>query len=110
MTIRGLLTQTVLVHHHSTGADNAYGVAADQWDAGTSHRARLEQATGSESTVDQDVQASDWRLFLDAGVAIGGRDRVVADGVTYEVVGPPLIQRTPRGPHHVEATLRVVAS
>lgn len=47
-------------------------------------------------------------LTLRAGTAIGPHNRVVIDGVTYEVDGEPNRAWTPRGEHHVEVSLRAV--
>ncbi len=109
MTITDLLTQTVTVQTHGAGAADEYGNATDTWSAGVQHKGRVEQRNATEITVDGDVQRSDWLLFLGPEVAIGGRDRVTADGRTFEVVGPPSVARTPRGPHHLEANLRHVS-
>lgn len=108
MTLRSLLTQTVTVKHRSDGAVDRFNNPSDVFDAGTVYRARLEQATGDEQMTDRSVQTSDWLLFLPPEAVIGGRDRVEADGSTFEVVGPPVVQRTPRGAHHIEARLTLV--
>lgn len=113
MALADLLSQSVTVlHFREDGAADGYGNLTPVWDLPTVHRARLEQVGGSEVTVGASVQVADWDLYLvsedDAARQIKGRDRVLADGVTYEVVGPPTIHRAPRGKHHVEARLRVV--
>lgn len=109
MTIRNLLTETVTVRRFQAGAQDRYGDTSEGWNAGSQHRARLEQVSESEVTVDRDTQRSDWRLFLEAGVEIGGRDLVVdSGGRTFEVVGPPDVQKTPRGPLFTTARLRHV--
>lgn len=108
MTLRSLLTQTVTVQHHAEGAVDRFNDPTGGFDAGTEYRARLEQSAGDEQSTDRSVQVGEWLLILPRDAVIGGRDRVVADGSTFEVVGPPVVQRTPRGPHHIEARLRLV--
>jgi len=54
------------------------------------------------------------RLFLGVDVAVEAGDRVsLVDGtfevdVVFEVDGPPMIRRTPRGPHHQEVRCTAV--
>lgn len=110
MSYRDLLAQTVTVHAFEEGAEDRYGNTGDGWaDPGVAYPARLTQVSGSEVTIGRDAQVSEWKLYLEADVELGGRDRVVdEDGRTFEVVGPPLLARTPRGVHHVEARLRYV--
>lgn len=108
MSLRSLLTQTVTVQTHTAGADDVFGNQADTFPSSRTYRARLEQTAEDEQVVDRDTLRTDWLLILPPEAQISGRDRVVADGVTFEVVGPPAVQRTPRGPHHIEARLTVV--
>ncbi len=108
MTLAGMLAQTATVFTFTLGDEDDYGNAAETWVEGASYPCRLEPTSGQERTVDRDTQVSDWRLFLPADAELTGRDRVVVDSKVFEVVGPPAVQHTPRGPHHVEAALRYV--
>ena len=108
MALRRMLTQTVGVRRFNPSGLDEYGNPVESWDPPVSHPARLEQTGGEEMTTQRNVQIGDWRLFLLPDVAIGGRDRVEADGETFEVVGPPVVQRAPRGAHHIEANLQHV--
>lgn len=102
----GLLTQTVTVQTRSTGAVDDYGNPTESWSAGTEYRARLEHSDSTEAQGDQLVVTSRYLLILPADAVIGAGDRVEdEDGNTFEVDGPPIKQRTPRGVHHVEARL-----
>ena len=70
----------------------------------------LQPQWSREQTVNADTQVESFNLYLPAGVELGGHDRVVVEGVGYEVFGPAgewvdFAQR----PHHVEAILRRVA-
>lgn len=64
----------------------------------------LWQDNGTETTVDRDRQVSDWLARFPAGFDVTGRDLVVVDGRTFEVVGPPVDAKT-----HVRARLRHVS-
>lgn len=109
MTLDTLLTQTVTVLHFDEGAKDSHGNREPSWDDGGEHLVRLEQTDATEVLVGRDTLVSDWRLYLHEDAVIGGRDRVVdEDGRTFEVMGSPEVQRSPRGPHHIVARLRYV--
>lgn len=109
MSLRALLSQTVIVLRYSDTAEtDGYGNLVPGWTSPRQYPGRLEPQAGSEVTTGSSVQVSDWKLYLPPEAVIEGRDRVQADGVTYEVVGPPARRRTPRGDHHVEVRLQVV--
>lgn len=105
-----LLTEMVTILNRQTGdGDDDWGRPPETWpEPGTDIPGRLELAAPDEGTDEQDVQFGRRRLFLPAGTTISGRDRVRVDGILYEVVGPPIIHRTPRGPHHIEAVCSAV--
>lgn len=104
-----LLTEQVTLLTRSEGAEDTYGRASETWTEGSTVNGRLELDTPSEDTDVQDVQVGRYRLFLPPSTSLDGRDRVKVDGVTYELLGPPVVHRTPRGPHHLEAVCRAVA-
>lgn len=104
-----LLTETVTVLARSEGATDAYNRPVETWATSVTVNGRLELVTPSEGTDEQDVQVGRYRLFVPHDTPITGRDRVQVDGVTYELLGPPVVHRTPRGPHHIEAVCRAVA-
>jgi head-tail adaptor len=106
VSLASLLTQTVTVQTRSTGVADDYGNLAQTWSVGTDYDARLEQQDGTEAAGDQLVVTSNYLLILPADAVISAGDRVTdEDGNTYEVIGPPVKQRTPRGVHHIEARL-----
>jgi head-tail adaptor len=109
VSLRNLLTQTVTVRPASDGTVDEYGDTSTVFAAGTTYRGRLEQRSAQEVTDGRDTFVSDWVLYLLPDAVINGRDRVEADGNTFEVVGAPIVQRSPRGPHHIQASLRLVA-
>lgn len=101
-----LLTQTVTVTSRAVGAVDDYGNPAETWGNPTDYQARLEHSDSVESNGDQLVVTSRYLLVLPADAIVGAGDRVTdEDGTTYEVDGPPIKQRTPRGVHHIEARL-----
>jgi hypothetical protein len=113
MSLATLMVHDVTVVHAGMVVD-PYGETKD-WAAATrtavrgwvSRRSQLEDRTGG-----REAQVSEWVAYLPAGTAITGGDRVewsgLPAGTSFEVDGPPLPAATPRGPHHIEAQLRVV--
>lgn len=107
--IRHLLTQTITILNRTTGADDDWGRPGETWpEPGTDVPGRFELSAPDEDTDEQDVQIGRHRLILMPDVTLSGRDRVRVDGTLYEVDGPPIVHRTPRGPHHIEAVCRAV--
>lgn len=88
---------------------NTYGDQVGDWGYPTvrTFRCRIEQVAASE-TIDpgRDALVATYRIYAN-DLGIGGRDRVVVEGVTYEVVGPPHLVAGRSGTHHLEALLRV---
>lgn len=106
-----VLPQRATILRAQDGPVDDYGTPTRVWAADPRPRPCALQPTtlvraSSEETVGSDAQSSAWQIVLPADVQLAGVDRVEVDGVTYEVDGPPLVVRTPRGPHHVEARLR----
>lgn len=99
MSLRGLLGQTATIRRRAYDAVDSQGIPLPGSTVSTDHPARLEQAL-SDVIRDGDVVLSDYRLFLEPDVAIDTLDQVVIGGVTYDVAAPPVVERSPRGPHH----------
>lgn len=108
MSVAALLPSSVLVLRAAEGLTDAYGSPLTGYLPSVRVRARLEQVAAEEVTTGSDVLTSDWRAFLPASTAISGRDRLLHDGVTYEVVGPPRRVVGSRREAYVQARLRVV--
>lgn len=66
---------------------------------------RLDRST-FEHLLGRDTVVANWKAFLPANAAVTYLDQIVADGVTYEVVGPPYLARGPLGVNHIEIALR----
>lgn len=107
MSLAGLLSETVTVVRYQATTD-AYGNTVRGAETRTTYSGRLEQLSTDELVRDRDVVITDWRAFLPADVDLTAYDRIEARGHLFEVAGLPDLQRTPRGPHHVEVQLRFV--
>ncbi len=110
MSFTHLLTQPVTILRAATSTDGV-GDTIEDWSTPTETTVNgwLTQISESEVINRRDAQISDAHLFLDADVDILATDRVIANGVLYEVNGPPAHAHTPRGPHHLEVALNAVS-
>lgn len=92
---------------------NRYGDVERDWTTATETTTRgwLSQSAQSENLQGRDALIRIAELFLPAGTDINGWDRVVYDGITYELAGPPHNAVSPRlggGVHHIECQLSAV--
>lgn len=78
--------------------------APDLVDAQEGVRARREPIAGDEDRRDRTQQIQRFRYFLPPYVVITGRDRIVDDGETFEIDGPPHVAYRRRHRHHIEVT------
>jgi hypothetical protein len=101
--------ERVELWRRAEGARDAHNVPTVTYTGPEVVRGILQQQGGTEAVDGRLTQVGDWVLVLPPDVELGGNDRVVARELTFEVVGPPNVVRTGRGPHHVEARLRHVA-
>src|SRR5881392_4176483 len=114
MSFASLLVDDVTVVRPGTTTDR-YGNSSKDWTAATSEpvKAWISQRNttedpGTSGTGGREGQLSDWVVYFDPDVIVTAGDRVMWEGDTFEVVGKPLPGKTPRGPHHTEATVRLV--
>lgn len=109
MTFAGLLVHDVTILDPASEA-NRYGGTEKNWAAATSSTVKgwVSQSSRSEVIGDREAQVSSWSLFLHPDATITGKARVIWEGITFEVDGPPNPAWTPRGVHHYEVPLRVV--
>jgi len=102
-----LLIHTCTIQRYTEGTADAYGNPTHTWTNYLTVPCRLVSTSGREVKVGAEVVISDWQLFLD-NVDVTERDRIVTNGVTYEIL---LVQ--PRayseGTHHKELILRKVS-
>ena len=115
MSFDTLLVDDVTVVRPGTTTDR-YGNSQPDWATATSEavkawisqRNRTEDP-GTSGTGGRQGELSDWVVYFQPDVDITAGDRVVYDGDTFDVIGKPLPGKTPRGPHHLECTVRLVA-
>jgi hypothetical protein len=111
VSLESMMNQSVTVVTPGSTSDG-HGNPQPNWaSAGrATYKAWLEQTSAVEVTEGRDTVISDWLLVLPASAVINAYDRVeVGPGPTiYEVVGSPFVAPTPRGPHHIEARLRLL--
>lgn len=105
VSLESLLAQTVSVGRRAFDETGSQGIPTPGTTTWSDHPGRLEQTPVTDAIRDGDVVLSDWELFLLPDVAIDTLDLVVVDGATYEVAAPPVVARTPRGPHHLVVRL-----
>lgn len=111
MSLRALLSERGSVIPRVAGSADRRGNPVDAFDTANKrpYPCRLEQTDSEEIQVDRDTVISNWRLFLPPDAQISARDHwEQSDGRTFEVIGAPAIESTPRGPHHIEARLRFI--
>lgn len=110
MSITSLLNQTVTIQRRSATGTDDYGNEVPGTTSSVTTVGYVEQAVAEEITVDRETYVTDWRVFLPAGTAIDGSDRVVHGAKVFEVVGSPHEVWNPRTQiiHHIEARAREV--
>lgn len=110
MTFAGLLAHDVTILTPSTEADR-YGGTNKDWTNPTSSTVKgwVSQQSGTEIIDGREAQVSTWILYLHPDASVSGKDRVVWEGLTFEVDGPVHPAWKPGGLHHYEVPLRVVA-
>jgi hypothetical protein len=90
---------------------NRYGGSDRDWSAASSVTVKgwISQRSTTEDFDGRDAQIDQWILFLHPDDTITAENRVSWSGITFEVDGRPNPAWTPRGLHHQEVPLRVVA-
>lgn len=109
MTLTSLLVHDVTVLT-ATATTTRYGDTGKDWTdpLQTTVKGWVSQRTQTEDHDQREAQVSDWVLFLHPDESLTGLERVVWEGITFEVEGPANPAWTPRGLHHYEVPLRVV--
>lgn len=103
-----LLTQDATLVGRSEGATDPYGQPSQTWaDIGTV-KTFMQPTNAQERQVGSDTQIATFKAFMPPDTPIDGLDRIRVDGTTYNILGPPLPHRTPRGVHHLQLMLEVV--
>ena len=108
MSLAALLSQTSTVKKYTYSEDSLGNQVRVLLPTSTDYPCRLEQTDSQEITLGQQTEISNWRIFWPPEAIVDSEDEVVVEGVTFDVLGPPAIEHTPRGPHHQVARLRFV--
>ena len=110
MSLTNLLVRDVTIITPTVRTDG-YGDSQPNWTGATETTAPgwLAQSSSSENRDGRNSTSTTLGLFLPAGTVITAHNRVRIDGVIYEVVGAPVSAWTPRGEHHLEVPLELVA-
>lgn len=110
--LRNLLTQKAQILRWMTDSEDQYGSEVSEF-VDESERlwpCKLDNTGSTEVETERNTRTSMYTLWLpdDAANQISALDRVVINGVTYEVVGEPLIHYRRARVSHVEATVRFI--
>lgn len=110
MSLARLMDQPITILHAPTAANRYGGNDLDWANATTTDTVCWVNDIASTEVVDgRDALVSHWHLYLPAGTAITGKDRVRIDGQLYEVDGPiSTASRPGKGVHHLECHLLLV--
>lgn len=106
------LPESLLIHSVTwiapTVTTDAYGNEKRTYGSGTAISGRMQQDHATEPLSDgRDPLVGRWTLFTNED-GISGFDRIVYDGVTFEVDGPVTPSSDGAGFHHAEVLLRQV--
>lgn len=108
MNVDRLLVRTATITSVSmSGAADVFGDPSESTTA-TTASCYIEQKQASDTTAGQSVGSEEWLCVFPAGTSIDQNDRIVVDGATYQVYGPPWTVANPRlgSTGQVECTLR----
>lgn len=108
MNVDRLLVRTATITRVAmSGTADVFGDPTESTTA-TTASCYIEQKQAADTTAGQSVGSEEWLCVFPAGTAIDQNDRVVVDGVTYQVYGPPWSVANPRlaTAGQVEVTLR----
>lgn len=108
VSIEALMTQPVTVVHRATGTPDGEGNPEPGATTSTDYLGCIQQIDSVEVLEGERLTSTNLLLFLPTSAAITAEDELTSGSDRYRVVGYPNVVRTPRGPHHIEAHLRLV--
>jgi len=105
MSFAGLLIHTCTIQRFTEGAPDAYGNPALAWADHLTEDCRLAESSGREIKVGAELVIADYKLFVES-IDITEQDRVVIDGLTYEIL---LVQdySDNAASHHKQCWMRI---
>lgn len=91
MNVNRFLVQTVtIVHTTHDGPPDEMGDPTEETTTTTHTRAGYAwQVSRSDRTANESVQVEEWRAVLRRDLVVDGTDRLVIEGITFELDGPP---------------------
>lgn len=113
----GAIPASLLIHTAAwiqpSVSTDTYGNQTRNYEVGpatsTTITGRMQQDTGAEPLADgRDPLERRWTFFTNQA-GISGYDRIIFDGITFEVEGPPAPTYGAADFHHAEVALRVVS-
>lgn len=109
MSLKALLARDVVIQTGTPTTDRYNNTTLD-WSAPRERQAKawLAQQSTIENHQQRDATVTSVSATFEVSAELDARERVVVDGQVYEVDGLPNVAHTPRGPHHVEASLKAV--
>lgn len=108
MSLTTLLAQIATVITMGSTGHDAYNNPTFGETSRADYPCRIQETAATEIVIGRDTVVSDLILFLPPEAVISAVDRVVVDGVTYEVLGTPNPVWGGTGLDHIEAHVRVV--
>lgn len=109
MSLQRLLVRDAVIRTATPTLDRYNNTVLD-WSSPTetSVKAWVTQTGTLENREQRDAVIDTLLATFPTDTPIGPSDRVVIDGRVYEIDGEPAVRWTPRGPHHIEASLTAV--
>lgn len=111
MSLTSLMVHDVTVVRAGS-VETRYGDDVKDWSAATETTVKgwVSQGDRVEDVDSREAQSRSFTVFLPADTDVTGLDRLVWEGLTLEVVGPPNWAWNPRmnAVHHIELTAREV--
>lgn len=106
--IEALLTQPITIETVTDSTPDRYGHPTAAVTASTVINGHVQQSSAHEDLDDRQVTEEAANCFLPADATITERDRVIVDGTTWQVDGPPRHVFDPMtvSTHHIEVRLR----
>lgn len=109
MSLASMMTESVTVLVHTTGAEDSTGDDLPTFPDGATVAAYVEQTATTERIVGRDQVVSEWLFILPADTAVTEYDRLRWSGRVFAIVGEPQRPIKPgQGVHHIEARARWV--
>jgi len=88
-TVETAFDTTATIQRFVSTGESDYGNETGGWTDLVDVPCQLIHRPGREVTRGRDTQIADWMARLPYGTDLTGNDRLLVDGVLYEVVGPP---------------------